>query len=149
MISYRLAKKVLDLRESGTTYDRIRKETKLAKGTISKILKLGEKGIEKIRKNEKAKEAVFKGKAEKLLLREMQDLVAEESLERLRELLNNGLLVEELYEKKREQAFLNAIQKARNEEIKNYVTRLFVILYLKGYIDKTELARKILAIKYA
>lgn len=152
-LDYETAKKIKEMLES-KTYDEIEAELGVSSKTIAKVKKMSDEEIEELKaveKEEKAEigEESLKAKAKKQFFKEIRDRVADESLERLRELIKLGAIVEELYQEKREQAFLNAVQMARNEEIKNYLIKLFVFHYLKGHIDKTELAKKILAISYA
>jgi len=126
-IDYETAKKVKELRKSGATYDKIQTEVGIARATISRILKMTDDEIEDLKKERKEKTIEEKGfatKAERVLLKEIRDLIANESLERIRDLMNYGLVIEALWEKKREEILKQALLKAKNEEIKNYIFRM-------------------------
>jgi len=155
-LDYETVKKVKEILKN-KTYKEIEEETGLSSATIAKIAKMSDEEIEELRKKEARekkikevkKDEIYKAKSGKALLKDIQEAIAEESLRRHRELLNTGLFVEKLWEKKKEQEFLNAIQQARIEKTKNLALKILMLRYLRGEIDKRELARRILVVTYA
>jgi len=152
-IDYETAKKVRKLKEKGATYDEIEEQIGISRKSIAKILKMSEEEIEELKKREekevKAGEEGLKAKAKKQFFKEVSNWIADEAMENLKELIKNGMLVRELYEKKREEEFENAIQAARIEKTKNLALRILLLRYLRGEIDKYDLARRILVVTYA
>jgi len=114
---------------------------------------MSEEEIEELKKREekevKVGEEGLKSKAKKQFFNEVRDWIADESMERLKELIKEGMLVEELYEKKREEEFENAIQALRIEKTKVLALKILIARYLRGEIDKYDFARRILAITHA
>lgn len=135
------------------TYDEIQREFGIARATIAKIAKLSLadiKSLEKEAKKEKEieKEELFKTGAEKVLLKEIKDIIADESLKRIRELYNYGLLLEEKYNEMEAEKLLKLIQSKEKEEIKNCLMSWLVYFYLSGRISKQDFLRKFLTVKF-
>jgi len=152
-IGYEKAKKAKEMLKQGFTYDEVQEATGLSRSTIAAIAKASDEEIEKVRELEERKVAKKEGeymkKANKLLLKEIQEMVSKRALENVRNLLNYGLFVEGLYLGKGREFFENLVAGLINERFKNELLTILVLKLLRGEIDKEEFIRKYLVIKYA
>ncbi len=149
-------RRIWELRKAGKSIDEIAEELRCSTKTVVRYLRLSEKEANKLIKQRTLKlkkqdleERSFRTKADTVLLREIKDMVADESLRKIRELLNCGLFVEKLYEKKQEETLEEALEALKKERIKNFLLTATVLLFLKGKISKKGLAKRVLAIRYA
>jgi hypothetical protein len=153
-IDYETAKKIKELLEQGKTYDYIQEAVGVARATISKIRKMSNEEIEDLKEREKEEGKLIEDKtlttkARKTMLKELTNIIAEQSLENLRDLVTSGQFLQAYYDKVQAENLTKMIQKIKNKEIKEYLYKALIFKFLKGELDREEFLKRFIVICYA
>jgi hypothetical protein len=140
--------------EQKKTYDYIQEALGVARATISKVKKMSNEEIEDLKEREREGGKLIEDKsltvkARKTMLKELSNIIAEQSLENLRDLVSYGQFLQAYYDQVQRENLMKLIQKLRNKEVKEYVTKILLFRFLRGELDKEEFLKRFMVIYYA
>jgi len=155
----KLLDEIYKLKERGLSLKRIAEELGVHKGFVYNVLRYGsvEEAFKRyskyvkdvnegeIEKSEDVKEGRIEKTAEKAIVKEVVRYAANLSVQQLRRLLEQGMLVDEYAEKLRERQIERYKRIAAREMLMREILDEAFVYYLLGKIDKEKLARIVVA----
>jgi hypothetical protein len=149
-IDYETARKIKDMLET-KTYKEIEEEFGVSSRTIAKISKMSDAEIEELKKerDDLGDDKSLTVKARRALLKELANIITEQSLENLKDIVSSGQFLHAYYDEVQRKNLIRLIQKLKNKEVKEHVTKALLLMFLKGELDREDFLKRFMVISYA